>query len=329
MNLLIIGGTQFVGRHIAYAALERGDRVTLFNRGRTQGDAIAGVEQVHGDRNGDLHRLDGRTWDAVIDACGYTPVEVEISARYFSERTGAYVFISTISVYDQEGVSSIDEDSPLCAWPREADRTRMTPETYGPLKVSCEDVVSGAFGERSLIVRPGLVAGAYDPTDRFTYWPVRCAAGGEILAPGAADHPIQYIDARDLGAFTISLAHQRATGIYNAVTTPDSVTFGDLFSGCFAANGAAAPVRYASETFLEKHSVAPWSDLPLWIPRSGPGLAMVRISNARSRARGLHVRPVAESARGVLEWAVRTGKRVGALQAGLTLERETELLRSL
>lgn len=210
MNVLIIGGTRFVGRHIAQAFVESGASVTLFNRGNAYGDPISGVSVVHGDRKSDLHRLGNSKWDVVVDTCAYVPLEAEIAARFFRDKTNRYIFISTISVYDSSSGKAIDEDAPLSILPENADRTRMTVETYGALKVLCEEIVFSTFRNRATILRPGLVAGPYDPTDRFTYWPLRIALGGDVLLPESPSQPVQYIDARDLAQFAVTLAKRDA-----------------------------------------------------------------------------------------------------------------------
>ena len=318
MRVLVIGGTRFVGRHIAQAFAANGDRVTLFNRGVTGPAPAPEIEEVHGDRAADLHALDGQSWDAVIDTCGYTPGVVEISAKYFAEKTGRYVFISTISVYDIEKTESPNEDSPLARLPHDADRTAMTPETYGALKVLCEEALLGTFANRATILRPGLVAGPHDPTDRFTYWPVRIEAGGEVLAPESASEPIQYIDARDLAAFAVRVASQSDGGIFNCVTPKGSLTFGDLLAG--------ATATWVDAAFLRRNEVSPWGDLPLWIPSDDPARGLANADSGRALARGLRNRPIAETMRDTLAWAVPAGKRCGGLKAGLAPARERVLL---
>ena len=327
MNVLIIGGTKFVGRHIAQAFLNAGARVALFNRGNTYGDPVLGVEQIHGDRNRDLRRLGDRAWDAVIDTSAYVPREAEIAARYFAGRAGRYVFVSTLSVYDVPSSGRLDEEAPVDRLAESADRTRMVPETYGALKALCENVIVSTFRDRATVLRPGLVAGPYDPTDRFTYWPLRLAAGGRILLPHNAEHPIQYIDARDLAAFTVSLVRANRGGTFNVVTTPGTVTFGDLFEAALTAARRSATAVYFDEQRLLDEGVQPWSDLPLWVPSTAPDLAaFVRAPNSRARNAGLQLRPVRETVRDVLAWARRSGKRLGHLGAGLAPPHESRLL---
>lgn len=325
MNVLIIGGTQFVGRHIAEAFRARDHHLTLFNRGSNP-SVHADLEQIHGDRVTDLERLDGRTWDAVIDCCGYLPGVVETSARYFKDRAKRYVFISTISVYDHEAAAQPDESSPVVPFPQDADPAEFSIERYGPLKVLCEQSVQRDFGAHTTIVRPGLVAGPFDPTDRFTYWPVRFDAGGDVLTP-LPERRVQYIDARDLAAFVVRLVETQTDGVFNAVVPPGSVTFGDLCKACMheasAEDARAVPV---SDEFLAQHEVRPWSELPLWIPASSALVSIANAHSGRAQAAGLSVRGVAETVRDTLAWARTAEKRPGALQAGLDPEKEARLL---
>lgn len=326
MNVLVIGGTRFVGLHIVHALQEAGANVTVFHRGKTHSEQISGLAEVYGDRVRDLHRLGKRTWDAVVDTSAYTPDVVEISTRYFSGKTERYVFISTISVYDYEHVACVDEESPVRSFPAGRDPTEFSVEMYGALKVLCEHRVSSTFRDRALIVRPGLVAGPFDHTDRFTYWPLRVARGGDVLLPESPDHPLRYIDARDFGRFTARAIQRRLAGTYNVVTNPGAATFGSLFEACIRASRASATPRYAAADALLAANVQPWADLPLWIPSTHEGFAMIHASNARARIAGLQLRPVYETARDVLQWARSSGKRPETLDAGLKPERERELL---
>lgn len=331
MRALLIGGTRFVGRHIAQALLKRGDAVTLFHRGSTPlPEELRGVDEVLGDRERGFDSLAGRTFDVVIDTCGYTPGVVARSAAAFKGRAQRYLFVSSISAYDDaRATAPVEEDAPLRALPPGADRETMTPETYGALKALCEDVVLREFGERATIVRPGLVAGPYDPTDRFTYWPLRIAAGGDVLVPVSVDEPVQYIDARDLAAFVAELSALGVPGIFNAVTPPRAVTLGEIVDGANAASGPDTRLHWAGEAFLAEHHVEPWSDMPLWIPRDDPSSVLTAVSDVRGRAAGLRCRPAVETLRDTLEWALRCGKRYGNLDAGLAPAREREVLALL
>ncbi len=219
MRILILGGTVFVGRHLVEAALARGHEVTLFNRGQHGPDLYPGVEKLRGDRDGGLDALRGRRWDAAIDTCGYVPRIVRASATLLANAVDHYTFISSVSVYPEAHTRHLDEDSPVGALDDESVED-VTPETYGPLKALCEQAAEGAMSGRALTIRPGLIVGPHDPTDRFTYWPRRVAQGGEVLAPGRPERPVQIIDARDLAAWTLQLVASGARGVYNA-TGPD------------------------------------------------------------------------------------------------------------
>ncbi len=329
MNVLILGGTRFVGRHIADALTARGHVVTLFNRGRSNPQAHVELEQIRGDRTADLGRIGERKWDAVIDTSGYTPDVVERSARYFANRAHRYLFVSTISVYDESQNNGPDEDAPLHVLPRDADPTEFNAEYYGALKALCEAVVRSTFRHRASIVRPGLVAGPYDPTDRFTYWPVRVDAGGEILAPVSPSEPVQYIDVRDLAAFCVHLLECDDGGTYNCVIPRDTLMFGDLFDACVRVSASDAKFIWADAGFLREHEVNPWSDLPVWIPVDQPHRSIQRANSNRALVRGLTVRPLMETVRDTLSWARANGKRLGTLSAGLAPECEKQLLDTL
>jgi 2'-hydroxyisoflavone reductase len=329
MDALILGGTRFVGRHIVDALVARNHRVTLFNRGQSNPSVHTELEHIRGDRATDLERVGDRRWDAVIDSSGYTPDLVERSARYFAHRTHRYLFVSTISVYDEARTDGPDEDSPLHVLPRDVDPTQFNVEYYGALKALCEAVVRSTFRHRASIVRPSLLAGPHDPTDRFTYWPVRVDTGGEILVPVSPSEPLQYIDARDFAEFCVHLLECNDGGTYNCVAPRNTLTFGDLLDACVRVSASNAQFLWADADFLAKNEVNPWSDLPLWIPADDPHRAIQRVDSARALVRGLKIRPLLETVRDTLNWARADGKRLGNLGAGLTPEREADLLRAL
>lgn len=322
MNALVIGGTQFVGPHLVEALRARDVQVTLFNRGRHSTPPQDGVEIVVGDREHDLERLGGRRFDTVVDTCGFVPRIVDISLRALAGATSHYVFVSTISVYADPLDGARDESSTLATTDDAAVET-ITPETYGPLKALCEAAVLRAMPGAALIVRPGLIVGPLDPTDRFTYWPHRAALGGEMLVPGARDHPLSFIDVRDLAEFIASAALTRLTGTFNAAGDPNALTMGGLIDACVSASeGKTVPV-WVDEGFIEENAVEPWSELPVWIPTGHDSL--MHASSAKAVRRHLRYRPLPETVRATLEWTRGQGLD-RSLKAGLTSGREAELL---
>lgn len=327
MNVLVIGGTKFVGPHLTAELQRRGHTVTLFNRGITESTEANGVTTVRGDRATDLDRLPDAAWDAVVDMCGYTPDVVRRSAEKLRDAR-RYVFVSSISVYDLPAPDEApnDEDLAVSKLTGDADPTTMTAETYGPLKALCEDEVRFVYGERATILRPGLIAGQYDPTDRFTYWPVRAGAGGDFLAPEGPRFPLQYVDARDLAAFAVTLIESQQGGTYNVVTAPGSCDFGELLDACIEQTRSGARPVWADAEFLLQHDIAPWTDLPLWIPRSEPSHQLIAMSNARAARAGLRLRNLSDTVAAALRWAQTKEKRFGNLAAGLSPEREAEAL---
>ena len=323
MNLLVLGGTQFVGRHIVEEAQRRGHTVTLFNRGTHQ-DVFPGLEQLIGDRNEDVSALAGRSWDAVVDTCGYFPRQLRMATQALKDSVEHYVFISTISVYADLSTPNTDEDASL-ATAKDPTTEEVTGETYGGLKVLCEQVVRETFSNH-LILRPGIVAGPHDPTDRFTYWLERVARGGDMLAPGRADAPLQFIDARDLAVFTLDRLEASATGTYNVVAPAGSFSFGELLETSRQVSGSDARLTWVDDDFLKAQGFESGAaELPFW--SSPEDAAWQRVSSAKAQADGLHVRPLADTVRDTLAWAQTRPKDTGR-KAGLTPEREAELLQA-
>jgi len=328
MKILIIGGTRFLGRHVVHSALARGHEVTLFNRGLTNPDLFPQVETILGDREKDLAELLGHEWDAVIDTCGYVPRIVRLSAESLEGSVNRHVFISSISVYASFSKVGIDESDPVGNMEDETVE-EITGETYGPLKVLCEKVVQDTFGdEGALIVRPGLIVGPYDPTDRFTYWPVRVARGGDVLAPEEPDVPIQIIDARDLSDFIIKLIEENASGIFNATGPDYELTMGTMLETCKQVSRSDANFKWASVEFLTEHKVEPWSDMPVWIPNVEQDAGFSRIDISKAIKAGLTFRPLEETVRDTLEWA-ETRPSDREWRAGLSAEREAKVLAAL
>jgi 2'-hydroxyisoflavone reductase len=332
VRLLILGGTLFVGRHLVAAALQRGHTVTLFNRGQHNPDLFPEVEKLRGDRAGDLAALRGRRWDAAVDTNGYIPRLVAASARALEAAVEHFTFISTLSVYALPGPAGLDETAAVAALPPALAGTEViTAETYGPLKALCEQAVLAVFGGRALVLRPGLIVGPHDPTDRFTYWPVRVARGGEVLAPGRPERPVQFIDARDLAAWTLDLIEQRHAGTFNAVGPAEPLTMGALLAACRAeasqaARGAAARFAWVPDQFLQAHNVQPYTELPLWVPEAEAG-GFDHFSARRALEAGLKIRPLSVTIRDTLAWAA-SRPAAYAWRNGLAPEREAALLEA-
>ena len=343
MKILIIGGTKFLGRHLAAAAaLERGHEVTLFNRGTHYSGAVENVEQIHGDRNRDLDKLKGRSWDAVIDTCGYLPQTVKASAEALKDLAGLYVFISSISAYADFSRPNFDENAPLSVLTEEqsARAGEIYPEgelnafllgdLYGGLKALCERetekaMAAAAAAGRTLIIRPGLIVGSHDTTDRFTYWVTRVAAGGEVLAPGSPNRFVQLIDARDLSRWIVRMIEDGQSGIYNATGKPFELTMEKMLAEIRAASRSDADFVWADEDFLRRENVAAWSEMPLYLPESyerTQGFLSANIDRALQK--GLVFRPLKETIQDVLNWR---GTKNDELKAGIGIEKERQLLR--
>lgn len=323
MRILVLGGTRFLGRHLVHAALARGHSLTLLHRGRSDATAFPEAEHLIADRETDLGVLAGRTWDAVVDPSGYRPGVVAASARALMDAVGRYLLVSTISVYATPIPPGADEGATRI---RLADPgvSEVTPEAYGGLKALCEDEVTAAFGPRATVVRPGLIVGPYDTTDRFPYWPRRIARGGEVLAPGDPEAPVQLVDARDLAAWMLDLLERDRGGTYNAVGPERPLTMREALSGIAAGVGVAPALTWVDEPFLLAHDVVPWVGLPLWVPAAND--AFVRMSNARALAEGLRTRPLGETARDTLEWDRSLAPDARPASPVLSIERERELL---
>lgn len=323
MNLLILGGTRFLGRALTEAALAAGHRVTLFHRGRTGADLFPRAERVHGDRDGGLGALAGRRWDAVADCCGYVPRVVGASAVALRDAVGAYAYISSISAYATPFTAGADESAPLAPLADPATE-EVTGETYGGLKAACERAVTEVFGARALVVRPGLIVGPHDPTDRFPYWPRRIARGGDVLAPAPADLPVQVIDARDLAAWLLAMLERGAGGTFNAVGPERPLGMAECLARIADAVGGAPRFVWVDGAFLAAHGVEPWVGLPLWV--TGDDVPVAQVNGDRAHAAGLRCRPLEDTARDTLAWdlarpdAAREGSPV------LAAAREAELL---
>ncbi len=328
MRLLILGGTVFLGRALTDAALAGGHHVHHVNRGVTS-PPDPRVQSLHADRN-DANALaaalGAHRWDAVIDTCGYLPQAVAKSVAALQARVATYCFISSISAYAAFPPDGYDEDSPLAAVPDPLPEA-MTPPTYGPLKAACEAVVMQGFGERALVVRPGLIVGPHDPTDRFTWWPARMARGGTVLAPGRPERPVQFIDVRDLAVWIVAMLESGATGTFNATGPERPLPMGHLLATSRVVSESDTAIEWVDDAFLVANGVVPWKEMPLWIPESDPSLhGFMGTSIARALAAGLRFRSLDVTLQATLEWA-RSRPSDHVWKAGLPPEREAEVLR--
>lgn len=334
MKLLILGGTVFLGRALVEAALAQGHEVTLFNRGQHNPQLFPAVEKLRGDRDGGLDLLRGRRWDAVVDPSGYLPRLVRASAELLADAVEHYTFISSISVYPHFRQVGIDEQAPVGTLD-DPSVEEVTGETYGPLKALCEQAAEQAVPGRTLIIRPGLIVGPHDPTDRFTYWVRRVAQGGEVLVPASPNWHTQIIDARDLAEWTLNMVTQRQIGVYNATGPAYDLSFGQVLDTCRRVSGSAAQFTWVGEDFLAEQNVAPWSDLPLWIPQTDPDMiGFSDVDCARAIAHGLSFRDLDRTVGDTLAWDAARIESADSpageqpMRAGLTRERETELLHA-
>ena len=333
MRLLILGGTGFIGPYQVRYALERGHQVTIFNRGRQHMEWPGPVEELLGDRNtGDLKSLEGRDWDVCIDNPTTLPFWVRDAGRSLQGRIKNYVFISTISVYADDKMPA-DESAPVAAYTgtdplaETLDSFHAHGELYGPLKAESEKEAEKQFPGKATIIRPGLIVGPGDETDRFTYWPVRLSRGGEVLAPGDGSDPVQIIDARDLAEWTIRMAEARAVGTYNATGPAHPLTMRQMLTGIASAIHANPTIEWVSTDFLKAEKVEAWSDMPTWIPGRGDTAGFGRRSIKKAIANGLTFRPLSQTASDTLAWfKQQPAERQEKLKAGIAPEREKEVL---
>ncbi len=333
LGILILGGTSFVGPHIVEYATIRGHTVTLFNRGKTNADLFPDLEKLHGNRDPGkdegLKALEGtRRWDAVVDTSGYYPRLVRASAELLAERSGQYVFISSISVYADASRPGIDETSPVGTIPDETVETMGEGyANYGPLKALCEQAAERAYPGRATNIRPGLIVGPRDNGPRFTYWPVRVRRGGEVLSPGSPDDPVQYIDGRDLAEFVVTSIENRTTGVFNAAGPNWPTTIGEMLYGCKAVTGGSARFTWVNADFLAEQNVAPWMDMPVWVPPKSDSGGMGAVSIDKAVAAGLRSRPLAQTVADTLTWYDQTiAKNPAFKTAGIAADRESAVL---
>ncbi|MBR9990372.1 MAG: NAD-dependent epimerase/dehydratase family protein [Gemmatimonadetes bacterium] len=330
MRLLILGGTGFIGPHQVRYAVERGHDVTIFNRGRSAG-MFDGVEEVTGDRAvGDYAALRGRTWDAVIDnsaSSATAPQWVREASAALRDSVGQYIFISTRSVYSDLSMVPATIDAPLLTPETTPNWSEGRPYPYGLAKSLAEAEARAAFGDRTTIVRPGLIVGPGDQTDRFTYWPVRIDRGGEILAPGDGEDRVQVIDVRDLCEWCVRLAEQRTFGTFMGIGPQNGRSMAELLYGIAAITTTPLSWKWAPYEFLQQHRVRPYAEMPVWRPATPGYEGFARFDLSREVAAGLTYRSLADTAAATLEYHYsRPAERQAELRAGLTAEREAEVL---
>lgn len=339
LDLLILGGTGLTGPHQVRYALARGHRVTIFNRGRKQREWPGHVEQLLGDRDvNDYAALKaevakGRRWDVVIDNPSSVPAWIRDAAKVLKGHVGAYTMISSLSAYAGNAIVGEDEDAPLA--PFDGDPLQETMATlradmskYAGLKAATEAETRKHFGANATIIRPGLIVGPGDETDRFTYWPLRMRRGGEVLCPGDGRDPVKFIDARDLGEWMIRLAERKARGAYNAIGPDYALDTAAMLYGIRASTTQGARFVFVPSDFLEAQNVSPWGDMPVWVPAAGDSAGFHTRSNAKAIAAGLTFRSLADTVAATLEWydAQPEERRKAGPRAGIKPEREVEVL---
>jgi nucleoside-diphosphate-sugar epimerase len=324
LKILILGGTGFIGPHQVETALGRGHQVSIFNRGKTAPDMFPQIENLIGDRDDDLTALKGRKWDAVIDNSGHIPRWVKQSAELLKPNVGQYLFMSSLSVYADNSVIGLAEDGKRMELEDPTTEERGT-QTYGGMKALSEDYVVATFPENNTIVRAGLVVGPGDPTDRFTYWPVRLHRGGETLAPGTPQDPVQCIDVRDLARWTIQAIEDRHYGPYNVTGPYHQMTMGQFLDITADTTNSTSTLTWVPWDFLRANKVSPWTDLPMWVPPGSGMDGFVQVDISRAVNADLTFRPMAQTVQDSLAW-YRTIND-GPLKAGLSAEREAELLK--
>ncbi len=326
MKILLIGGTVFVGRHLAAELLEQGHELTLFNRGKTRPGLFPAAREVFGDRDGDLDLFKDEEFDWVIDTCGYLPRVVGDSARFFKDRAKHYLFVSTVSVYPTTETPGIDENGAVAVI-EDPETEVVDARSYGALKALCEQHVLEEFGDRALIPRPGIVMGPEDPTDRFTKWVCRIAQGTEFLAPEDRDQPVELIDARDLGKWMALQVGNGNCGTFNTAGAMGSLTMGDLLETCVEAIPGAGQPRWMGVDALKEEGLTGPAELPFWLPDPATW-GLFQVTSAKAAACGLQYRPLCETVKDTLAWAQQRPDDYKWL-TGLTAEREREILKGL
>ena len=335
-SVLVIGGKQFVGRHIVEAGLAQGHEITLFTRGKTNPDLFADLKHIVGDRRTDIELLGNTHWDVVIDTCGYVVSDVAASTQWLRDRCDQYVFISSVSAYAD--FSQPNVESSLLGSINDSDTSVIDGRTYGPLKAHCETVITNTIGQRALIIRPGLVVGPWDHTDRFTYWVGRALRDGNILAPESPNCAIQFIDVRDLSKFVWHCVDNRYSGAFNVVTSAGRDTLGDLINKACEIAKQPSQIEWASPEFLEANNVSAWNDMPLWLGPSdmknmkdiGNMSCFMASSNAKAIEHGLTCASLTNTVDVLMTWLkAQPEARRNTLKSGLNPEREVALLQAL
>lgn len=326
LKILILGGTAFLGPAVVHAARRRGHELTLFNRGRTNPGLFPDIETLIGDRDGKLDPLKGRDWDKVVDTSGYFPRLVKDSASLLADHVGQYVFISSISVYASFDKPGMDENSPVGTI-EDPTIEKITEGSYGPLKALCEQAAEKAMPGRVTNIRPGLIVGPRDRSDRFTYWPVRVSRGGEVLAPNSPKDGIQIMDVNDLGEWIVYCLEQKVVGVYNACSPPGWLDMGKLLDTCKRVSGSDATFTWAPSKFLEDHEVQGWSEMTCWMPPEGEYAGFSQVKSERAVHDGLAFRPISETVRDTLDWwRTLPQERREKMRAGLAAEKEEKVL---
>jgi 2'-hydroxyisoflavone reductase len=322
LRILILGGTGFLGPHLVENARGRGHTLTLFNRGKTHPELFPDVEKLRGDRNGQLDALKGRQWDGVIDTSGYVPRLVKMSAELLAPQVKQYVFISSISVYPDDVKPGANESTPVQVLTEPG--SEEVRKHYGALKALCEQAAETAMPGRATNVRPGLIVGPGDPTDRYTYWPARLDRGGEVLAPGKGDDPVQYVDVRDLAAWIVQTLERGQVGVYNATGPEKQLTMAGMLAACRKAASRDSSLVWVPEKFLGEHKVSAWEDMPVWTGAEG---GFSQIDCGKAIRAGLRFRSADETAKDTLAfWNGLAEERRKKPRAGISAEREQEVL---
>ena len=332
LKVLILGGTGFIGPHFVDALSAGGHKITLFNRGKRDPEVREGIEQLLGDRAGQIDSLRGRDWDVVIDNSGYAPSHVKLTADLLKDHVRQYIFISSIAVYADFAKAGVDEDYKLAVLKDPTNEVRNN-ENYGGLKVLCEKVVETTYGKGATIIRPTYIAGPGDHTDRFTYWPWRVSKGGEMLAPGTPSDPFQYIDVRDLADFIRVCVEKHVPGKFNLCGPQGAVTMGSLLEESKRITKANTTFVWASPEFLEAQEIigekAKGNFMPIWQAPKGDDAGLLLVSPARAVKKGLKFRSLETTIRETLEWQKKRPEDKQVLKAGLTMEKEGELLQRM